>query len=416
MLVPRMDSTARNAILNPAVGLLVYDSTTTTFWYYDELRWNEIRNGSQTVGIQDLVENYSAEDCLEEKASLNIMPSTNDIALDSNFAYIIGGGSLKVIDITNPSQLVESGSIATTSSARYIDVANNYAYIVDENQEAFNVIDVSDVNNLSIVGTLNFGTDPQDVVVSGNYAYVLEARFAIGVVDVSDPMDPTDISFFDGLNGGGGANGIALAGNYLYVVDGSSNDLRIVDISNPLSLSLTGSLTVGDFPTAVAASGDYAYVVDSDSDDLKVINVSNPASPMLIASLPIGDEPTSVAVAGNTVYVVDTNSDDIKAIDVSDPTTPSLKASLPIGTHPNLVVTDEFFAYVVDSDSDDLKSIGACNELLNVDGATGAIQSTPIKEITAIETLVDTDEDTKIQVEESEDEDIIRFDVAGEEK
>ncbi|MEN0051065.1 MAG: hypothetical protein AAF806_28630, partial [Bacteroidota bacterium] len=66
MLVPRMDSTARNAILNPAVGLLVYDSTTTTFWYYDELRWNEIRNGSQTVGIQDLVENYSAEDCLCE--------------------------------------------------------------------------------------------------------------------------------------------------------------------------------------------------------------------------------------------------------------------------------------------------------------------------------------------------------------
>ena len=42
MLIPRMDSASKNAISNPAIGLLVYDTDTQTFWYYDNSQWNEI--------------------------------------------------------------------------------------------------------------------------------------------------------------------------------------------------------------------------------------------------------------------------------------------------------------------------------------------------------------------------------------
>ena len=44
-LMPRMDSTSRKAILNPAPGLMVYDSTTQGFWYYDA--------GWQDLGVGD---------------------------------------------------------------------------------------------------------------------------------------------------------------------------------------------------------------------------------------------------------------------------------------------------------------------------------------------------------------------------
>ena len=35
VLIPRMTTTQRNAITSPAKGLMVFDSTATSLWYYD---------------------------------------------------------------------------------------------------------------------------------------------------------------------------------------------------------------------------------------------------------------------------------------------------------------------------------------------------------------------------------------------
>ena len=47
MLVPRMTTAQRTAISNPANGLLVFDSTTGSFWFYSSSTWNEL---SETSG------------------------------------------------------------------------------------------------------------------------------------------------------------------------------------------------------------------------------------------------------------------------------------------------------------------------------------------------------------------------------
>src|SRR5947208_1024975 len=39
ILVPRMTTTQRTAIASPANGLLVYDNTTVSFWFYDGTTW-----------------------------------------------------------------------------------------------------------------------------------------------------------------------------------------------------------------------------------------------------------------------------------------------------------------------------------------------------------------------------------------
>ena len=56
LLIPRLDSTARQNIVSPADGLMVYDTSTVTFWYYDNKKWNEIRNGSEPISSLDIVE------------------------------------------------------------------------------------------------------------------------------------------------------------------------------------------------------------------------------------------------------------------------------------------------------------------------------------------------------------------------
>ncbi len=46
VLIPRMNSSQRTAIASPAKGLMVFDNTTNTFWFYNGTVWTEITGGS----------------------------------------------------------------------------------------------------------------------------------------------------------------------------------------------------------------------------------------------------------------------------------------------------------------------------------------------------------------------------------
>ncbi len=45
ILIPRTSTTSRLGIINPANGLMLYDTTTSTFWFYNGAGWNEINTG-----------------------------------------------------------------------------------------------------------------------------------------------------------------------------------------------------------------------------------------------------------------------------------------------------------------------------------------------------------------------------------
>ncbi len=46
VLIPRTSSSSRLAIVNPAKGLMLYDTTTSSFWFYNASIWKEITTGS----------------------------------------------------------------------------------------------------------------------------------------------------------------------------------------------------------------------------------------------------------------------------------------------------------------------------------------------------------------------------------
>ena len=52
VLIPRMTTTQRTAIPSPATGLMVYDNTTSSFWYYSGSVWTEIKAGN-IIALQD---------------------------------------------------------------------------------------------------------------------------------------------------------------------------------------------------------------------------------------------------------------------------------------------------------------------------------------------------------------------------
>jgi len=238
--------------------------------------------------------------------------------------------------------------IGTTSPTERLTVVGNIANLANT---AFSP---------STVGTLALGTNPLSVYVSGRYAYVLDqgSTDLLKIIDVSNPASP---STGGTLALGALPRSVYVSGRYAYVVDQGSNDLKVIDVSNPASPSTVGTLALADDPFSVYVSGRYAYVVDFNSDDLKIIDVSNPASPATVGTLALGTTPQSVYVSGRYAYVVDQGSDDLKIIDVSNPASPSTVGTLAIGSSPKSVYVSGRYAYVVDQGSDDLKIIDVSN-------------------------------------------------------
>jgi hypothetical protein len=51
LLIPRMTTAQRNSILNPAVGLMIFDTNRNSFWLYQATGWQELANVSQSATL-----------------------------------------------------------------------------------------------------------------------------------------------------------------------------------------------------------------------------------------------------------------------------------------------------------------------------------------------------------------------------
>lgn len=62
VLIPRMSSKQRDAIPMPAIGLMVFDNTTLSFWYYEGTQWTEVavNNGQAKSSTGDDLGNHTA--------------------------------------------------------------------------------------------------------------------------------------------------------------------------------------------------------------------------------------------------------------------------------------------------------------------------------------------------------------------
>lgn len=99
MLVPRMTTTQRAAIAAPAKGLLVFDNTTNSFWFYNGLAWAEISsaatgpwsvngnnayyNGTGTVSIGTTTPNTGASLDLSQSGKPLLLPRLSTVQMEA---------------------------------------------------------------------------------------------------------------------------------------------------------------------------------------------------------------------------------------------------------------------------------------------------------------------------------------------
>jgi hypothetical protein len=114
-------------------------------------------------------------DPLQEIGYLNI--HVENVSVTGDYAYVLGGGGVRILDVTNPAVPVEVG---------FYDTPGDYS--------------------------------PNDVLFIGEYAY-LAGSVGLRVLDVSDPANVVEVGFYDT---GGATRDVAFDGKYLYVLDGYS--------------------------------------------------------------------------------------------------------------------------------------------------------------------------------------------------
>ncbi len=193
-----------------------------------------------------------------------------DIAISEDYAYVSGNrwmsgdpyGCLTVVDVSDPSDPEITGSYVCsvpTFNTAGIAVLEDHAYLPLENWSQVNdyrsslkIIDISDPTDPTEVGS-HFSTETVgDVAVRGDYVYLAGGSFRI--IDVSNPGNPEEIFTSDWRYGAGS---VAVSGDYAYL-----GCLMVIDVSDPYDPQCVGRY-FGEGRSNIAVSGNHVYLPGS---------------------------------------------------------------------------------------------------------------------------------------------------------
>lgn len=228
MLVPRMTTAQRLAIISPATGLLVFDTDTKTFWFYSGLLWTNISTASG--GSFTLPYNGSTS---SSTSALGVINTGNGAAIEGSgsagagvYGNSFNGAGVNALS-TNGFGLIAN---STNSSAVYGFSANGLPTIKSVNNGTGSAIEGQSKSGSAIYGystdgaginalsTNGFGIIANSTNSSAIYGFNANAASAIkGVNTVGDGVRGQSSG-----NGVAGVSGISTAPSG-YGVWGSSN-------------------------------------------------------------------------------------------------------------------------------------------------------------------------------------------------
>jgi len=258
-----------------------------------------------------------------DPAEIGSFPTTGDatsIAVEGEIAYLMDDGTgMRVLNTTDPSAPRE-----TSLYFRPLAVALRDDLALLTTSQGLRIIDLSIPTSPTMVGSFDTPVSGKDIAVVDDLAFHAEA-YGLRIIDISDPATPNEVSYFpiSGL-----VYSVAVLNDFAYVVQrsSSSTNLRVIDVGDPATPSEVGWVSVGTGAAGrVATAGDFAYVATG-YDGIQVADVSNPAAPVHMANLDTPGHAMDVVVAGSTAVVAD-GLQGVRVLDISTPSAPAEIAS-----------------------------------------------------------------------------------------
>jgi len=301
-----------------------------------------------------------------------------DIEAAADHVFLAAGGyGLRVVDVSDPTAPAEIASVdlGADTSARYLDVVNDRAYLSGRGafpDDKLFVVDVTDPAHPVLDADAVIAAGGGDIVVRDGFAHImggypvalhiydltipqtpvwqgsatipseyyerlaavddhiLVTTFLRGltVVETTDPTAPAPVSTLDAP---GRIWDVAYSNGVLFIA-AEDRGLRMVDVHDPSHPVELGYSQVVPQVAGVAVRGDIAYVPGYSSQGLVAVDVSDPAAPVILGNAP-GAGGEWVTLAGDHAYVVNPHFG-VYVVDVSTPALPVLVGTLdlPSGT------------------------------------------------------------------------------------
>lgn len=249
---------------------------------------------------------------------------TMDVAIEGQYAYIIGWDKLYVADISSPGNPVLKGELSGLGDTRQIAVNNGIAYIASREYGAF-IVDLSNPEKPALLchyHTIEFATG---IAVSGNLLFIACRIYGVEIIDVSNPREPIHSSTVRT----GEAQSVDVCNGYLYTGVWYQSEIVTTDIKNPREPKITSRVKLDGFGDGVYVRGKYLYAStghhskdtprDKEGDPgygkghgLEIFDISNPAQPVFVSRVKFPSlyyswaDMWSVVVTGNYAFCADT--------------------------------------------------------------------------------------------------------------
>jgi hypothetical protein len=227
----------------------------------------------------------------------------NEVEIQGNQAILAHGeAGVRIIDITDPDELIEIGSYDTLGDAKRLELKGENIYVATGNFGLM-VLDFSDPQVIKFVDSLNTPGIAEDVALDNKHAYVADGNNGLYVVNIENPENirhPDDYSDFDP---GGYMHRIVLDGKTAYLADRSGN-VRIIDVSNPNSPNELGVIEAGAVVNDIDIRGEEA-ILSASERGIVVFNIKEPSQPEELGSYDSNGNAEALTFQGLHAYLAD---------------------------------------------------------------------------------------------------------------
>jgi len=334
-------------------------------------------NGLSSVDISNLAE--------PKLAGVLEIPNARAVRVVGNLAYVPAWTwGVKIVDVSDPSQMVVLATYDTPGQARSIDFLSGYAYLSDfygglivfdmadplapawvetikspcsesrqvgvVDGELFSVgcgvqfYDLADPAAPEFAWSIKLSSYVRNLHYAEGHAYAVDNNGGVVVVSKAEQVDPTDV--LATFRMAYWANGIKVLNGLAYVGTGD-HQLSIYDVTDPTAPGYVGGLDANKSDAYdLDLSAGYAYFA-SFSAGLTVLDATDPTSPKLAGECYLPGA-MGVDVVGDRAYIAGRYYG-LEILDVSDPEDPVLiGVSDPIDAWGVTVVDDIAFVSAKD--------------------------------------------------------------------
>jgi len=224
------------------------------------------------------------------------IPDASGITAKDNYAYLTrmkgDGPEFYIIDISNPDEPTEVGSLELNRNGNEVVVMDNYAYIASgPNGKQLSVVDISNPAQPNLVGSHSLILNQNALTITG-----FEKTVIIGtelgvlyVIDVSSPASPQPKSVFflkDGILRPVRDITFGLDNHYLFIAsDVPNREFQVFDVSGIFPppfwrFLFSPPFFIGSFDTPAAL---YGVAYSNEKDRAFVTGVANDQSVIILA-------------------------------------------------------------------------------------------------------------------------------------